>query len=320
MASALNDAVQADEAVGVQVAVVNANGQPLLCWAGGCTSYTSWQTLVSSDSFPLGASFVARPLVAAAMLQTLSFQGIDPTVAVADLWPGCRFSGSLLVNSFCIGGCKSDEFETLVCPPPEPSTAFISNADSLASWVAHKAPALGAGAAVPPWWPPAAHAACCIALLRAMKAGDLRQALGRLFRMAGAGQPTAASGSRVVISKPVLGVESAEVEAEQDALLASVDSDMLQCMHLADVCLANHKAQRSSEEMPCGLASPALDIATTIAYAIKHGHLPEQLLQTAGDLGCIQRTSGGAVVVVLLTCANLELARTLANAAVKNIA
>merc|ERR1711879_234239 len=109
-------------------------------------------------------------------------------------------------------------------------------------------------------------------------------------------------GSPIQISKPVLSVHGAEVIAQQDALVASIGSEELRCMHLSDVCLVNHNALRRCRTLPCGLAAPARSLAACAAHINHAGYIPAHQLSARGDLGCINLGRNGEVVVVLLTC------------------
>lgn len=310
---AAEEAISRGDAVGVQVAVVSADGEVLLSVACGHVAYTSWQRLQVDDCFPLGAPWLARPLIAAASLNALRARGFEAKADATRVWPTFLGPRGTSMARVAEGGLPTDLMETYARPPPKPCTRLMGDIEGLTAWL-EKAPRLDANAAVPPWWPPASHAASNALLLKAAGAGTLGAALRGLFAEA-SGQEllAAADGSSVQISKPVMSVESAEVVASQDALLAAVGNEELRCIHLTDVCLANHEALRQSRDLPCGMAASARGLALTCAHAHRRGLVHPRLLNAVGDLGCISRCSSGHVVVVLLTCANSGLAQQLAH-------
>ncbi|CAJ1375457.1 unnamed protein product [Effrenium voratum] len=156
-----------------------------------------------------------------------------------------------------------------------------------------------------------AGGAACRGLWVAARGGATQWPSGNRFSAAmqklfgEAGRPVyRAALSPVQISKPVLGVESAELEASQDALVASLGTDELRAMHLADVCLANNHALRRSE-LPHGLAASAAAAAAAAATA------DFWATELRNDISCALRRNG-EVAVVFLTCADADLAFELA--------
>ena len=105
-----------------------------------------------------------------------------------------------------------------------------------------------------------------------------------------------------------MSVQSAELEAAQDSLVASLGADEMRAMHLADPCLANQLAHRRSRRA-AGVAASAAS-AAVLARQVPHGLWRE----TSNALSCVRRHQG-QVVVVFLTCADAELATRLADLA-----
>lgn len=313
----IEDAISRNEAVGVQVAVVAADGSVCFSAAYGMVSYTSWQLLRLNDGFPLGAPWLARPMIATATAAALKRQGVELEAEALKMWPKFRGPLGTSVRRMVEGGAPRGALDEWAQPPAKAFTRLLGDGEGLAAWL-ETAPATEASA--PPWWPPAAHAVACELLLRAAGAASLCHSIRGLFVdtcVAGVACGPASS-SPVLISKPIMSVESAEVMASQDALLASVGNEELRCIHLMDPCIANHKALRSSESMPCGLAASARSVAAVAARAHREGLVDRGLWASAGELGCVRRSeTSGDVAVAFLTCANADLARSLADLALQ---
>ncbi|CAE8612958.1 unnamed protein product [Polarella glacialis] len=343
------EAIRSGGAVGVQVAKVASDGTLLLSMSCGTVAYTSWQQLGPNDRFPLGSPCVSRALIATATLRALQERGVTPQAATGGVWLNFPGPAGTSVARVAEGGGPWAK------PPPKASTRFMADLDAIAAWLDH-APPLGAGGAgFAPWWPAAAHAASCAQLLRAAAAGgasnsnsnsynknnsnsnnnnsagasapgsSLGEAIRSLFREAGV-LASPASESPVQISKPILSLEAAEIEASQDSLLASLGAEEMQCMHLMDACLANHELVRGSKELPSGLAASAGGLATVLARALSSrsggscrtscARLWKEVA-AGDDLSCVRAGPQGEVLVVLLTCANADLVKRLANLAAR---
>jgi len=302
--------------VGVQLAVVAADGSLMLSVAAGSVAYTSWRALTANDAFPLGSPSVARILTAASVARSLRMRGVLTNSTARGVWPRCPGPTDLSLEDLVHGGVASGVAEAIVDAPPKPSTRMIAQYETLVAWL-ENAQQRDPGTPTPPWWPPICHVAACGALLRAVGAAPLGQAVRNLFADAGASSRlVSAVTSPVLVSKQVMTVEGAEVEAAQDNLLASLGAAELRCMHLADACILNHDALRQATDLPCGLAAPAEALALVAAHAFRQGLVPAWLLESADDLTCIQRGPSGELAVVLLSCANIALARELATVAV----
>ncbi|CAE8674338.1 unnamed protein product [Polarella glacialis] len=328
------EAIRSGGAVGVQVAKVASDGTLLLSMSCGTVAYTSWQQLGPNDRFPLGSPCVSRALIATATLRALQERGVTPQAATGGVWLNFPGPAGTSVARVAEGGGPWAK------PPPKASTRFMADLDAIAAWLDH-APPLGAGGAgFAPWWPAAAHAASCAQLLRAAAAGgasnsnsnsynknnsnsnnnnsagasapgsSLGEAIRSLFHEAGV-LASPASESPVQISKPILSLEAAEIEASQDSLLASLGAEEMQCMHLMDACLANHELVRGSKELPSGLAASAGGLATVLARALSSrsggscrtscARLWKEVA-AGDDLSCVRAGPQGEVLVVLLTC------------------
>eukprot|EP00435_Cladocopium_sp_Y103_P010888 s1981_g2.t2 len=285
---------------GIQVVKVDQQGKLQLSLATGCVAYTSWQPLHESDPFPLGCTVLGAPLLAAATARVLKKRGILLNApAEALLWP--KYSGPLTVGDVLMGRkaiCKA---------PAQASTRMLADLSALMKWL-ETAPA--ADGLAPAWWPAAEREAASAWLLKsgqpqlqlpgdAMK--DFFAEVRRpLFK---------AKMSPVQISKPIMSVESAEVEAAQDTLVASLGADEMRAMHLTDVCLVNHPAMRDSERCFGFSASAA-------SAAVAALHVQDAFWQGAvltNQLSCVKRNQQGELAVVFLTCADADLAQNLAD-------
>lgn len=313
--SLIEEAVLRSEAVGVQVAIVTADGRPKFSAAYGMVSYISWQALQRDYGFPLGAPWLARPIIAAATAAALQKKGISLDADIHSAWPEFQGPRGTSIRRIIEGGDPLGAHDVWTEAPSKPFTRLLGDGSKLAA-LFEKAAAISLDASSPPWWPPVAHAVACSLLLRAARAEPLPACIRDLFHEA-CGNAVAcspASASPVKISKPIMSVESAEVMASQDALLAATGNEELRCIHLMDPCLANNDALRNSETMPCGLAASAANIATLVAQAHRSNYVDRRLWATADDLGCIKRCSvSGNIAVVLVSCANADLASKLAD-------
>ncbi|CAK9006832.1 unnamed protein product [Durusdinium trenchii] len=288
-------------AVGIQVAKVDANGQLQLSLSLGCVSYTSWQPLHESDPFPLGCTVLGAPLFATAVAAELRKRGIALNApAKTFLWS--KYSGPLTVGDI-LRGTK------LICKaPPQATSRMLADLPALMKWL-ESAPA--ADGTAPAWWPSAEREAACAWLLKGGRQSpssvmkDLFSEVRRpMFR---------ACMSPIQISKPIMSVESAEVEAAQDSLVASLGADEMRAMHLTDVCLANHPALRDSERSFGQAASAASAAAAAL-------HVKDELWDKAtlsNQLSCAKRSRQGELAVVFLTCADADLALQLAELALE---
>eukprot|EP00931_Biecheleriopsis_adriatica_P003534 TRINITY_DN105335_c0_g1_i1.p1 TRINITY_DN105335_c0_g1~~TRINITY_DN105335_c0_g1_i1.p1 ORF type:complete len:1024 (+),score=169.26 TRINITY_DN105335_c0_g1_i1:42-3113(+) len=301
LARVFDAAIAKGTAIGVQIAKVTGDGRQILSMCRGTPSYTSWENLHTSDPFPLGSPCIARALVAAAAELSLRSRGASLAADVSDLWP--KFQGPAKTTALAL----LDGAKPWSKPPPRPSVSLLADLHAMIAWLENEPSS--AESRFPPWWPPAVHTAACAALLRGAATQPLSEALRELFAIVG--KPLfRANMSPIRISKPLMSVESAEVEAAQDALVASIGAEELRNMHLADVCLTNSTAVRSSE-CPGGFAATAASLAAVAARTWSRWKQAAE----GDDLSCVKRNSRGEVVVVLLTCANAELAQQLATLA-----
>lgn len=139
----------------------------------------------------------------------------------------------------------------------------------------------------PAWWPAAEREAASAWLL---KSGQLLPGDAMKDFFAEVRRPLfKAKMSPVQISKPIMSVESAEVEAAQDTLVASLGADEMRAMHLTDVCLVNHPAMRDSERC-FGLSACAASAAVAAL------HVQDEFWQGAvltNQLSCVKRNQQG---------------------------
>ncbi|CAK9006838.1 unnamed protein product [Durusdinium trenchii] len=216
------------------------------------------------------------------------------------LWS--KYSGPLTVGDI-LRGTK------LICKaPPQATSRMLADLPALMKWL-ESAPA--ADGTAPAWWPSAEREAACAWLLKGGRQSpssvmkDLFSEVRRpMFR---------ACMSPIQISKPIMSVESAEVEAAQDSLVASLGADEMRAMHLTDVCLANHPALRDSERSFGQAASAASAAAAAL-------HVKDELWDKAtlsNQLSCAKRSRQGELAVVFLTCADADLALQLAELALE---
>lgn len=288
-------------AVGIQLVKVDRQGKLQLSLATGCVAYTSWQPLHESDPFPLGCTVLGAPLLAAATAKVLKKRGILLNApAEALLWP--KYSGPLTVGDVLMGRkaiCKA---------PSRASTRMLADLSALMKWL-ETAPA--ADGLAPAWWPAAEREAASAWLL---KSGQLLPGDAMKDFFAEVRRPLfKAKMSPVQISKPIMSVESAEVEAAQDTLVASLGADEMRAMHLTDVCLVNHPAMRDSERC-FGLSACAASAAVAAL------HVQDEFWQGAvltNQLSCVKRNQQGELAVVFLTCADADLAQHLADVALE---
>ncbi|OLP84553.1 Ribosomal large subunit pseudouridine synthase B [Symbiodinium microadriaticum] len=208
----------------IQIAKVSRDGSTILNLAFGHVAYTSWQPLHPTDAFPLhGTAFMAT-LVTASTAHALRQKGISLSAPVASLlWTKFPAPSGTTVGEVLSGAGPWSQ------APAAPSARRLADLQEMLKWLETAPPASGS---CPSWWPATAHATVCAALLR--KVGRTpSEALQSFFSQAS--RPFfKATQSPVQISKPILSVESAEVEASQDALVASLGADDMRCMHLAD--------------------------------------------------------------------------------------
>jgi len=288
-------------AVGIQIARVSRDGSTILNLAFGHVAYTSWQPLHPTDAFPLhGTAFMAT-LVTASTAHALRQKGISLSAPVASLlWTKFPAPSGTTVGEVVRGAGPWSQ------APAAPSARHLADLQEMLKWLETAPPASGS---CPSWWPATAHATVCAALLR--KVGRTpSDALQSFFSQAS--RPFfKATQSPIQISKPILSVESAEVEASQDALVASLGADDMRCMHLADVCLPNSAALRGSE-LFAGAASAAsfgAGLAMSVDFWSK--------TMLSNSVSCAKRSASGEVAIVLLTCADAELAPRLAELALR---
>ncbi|CAE7239280.1 atpD [Symbiodinium pilosum] len=213
---------------GIQVATVSRDGSTRLNLAFGHIAYTSWQPIHPTDPFPLHATAFIATLIAASTANMLRQRGISLSAPLSSiLWKKFPAPPGTTVGDVVRGAGPWSQ------APTSPSAKRLSDLQAMLKWL-ENAPA--ANGSCPPWWPPTAHAAVCAALLQ--KAGSTPSAALQSF-FAQASRPCfKATMSPVQISKPVMSVESAEVEAAQDTIVASLGADEMRCMHLADAVLA----------------------------------------------------------------------------------
>ena len=289
-------------AVGIQVAKVNQQGQLQISLTLGCVAYTSWQPLHDSDPFPLGGTVLGEPLLAAATARVLQKGGISlNSPAKPLLWP--KYAGSLTVGDVLMG-------KKAICKAPAcASTRMLADLGALMKWL-ETAPA--ADGLAPAWWPQAEREAASAWLLKSvqkMPGDSVKDFFAEVRRPI-----FTANMSPVQISKHIMSVESAEVEAAQDTLVASLGADEMRAMHLTDVCLVNHPAMRESERC-FGLAASAASAAVA-ALDVKNDFWPTRTAET-NQLSCAKRNRQGELAVVFLTCADADLAQQLAEIALE---
>lgn len=192
--------------------------------------------------------------------------------------------------------------------PARASTRMLADLGALMKWL-ETAPA--ADGLAPAWWPQAEREAASAWLLKSVQKlpGDsvkdfFAEVRRPIFK---------ANMSPVQISKHIMSVESAEVEAAQDTLVASLGADEMRAMHLTDVCLVNHPAMRESERC-FGLAASAASAAVA-ALDVKNDFWPTRT--ATNQLSCAKRNRQGELAVVFLTCADADLAQQLAEIALE---
>ncbi|CAJ1435134.1 unnamed protein product, partial [Effrenium voratum] len=113
---------------GIQVAKVDASGQVLISEAFGCVGYCSWQAIHPSDPFPLGATVLSQPLLAAATARALQKRGISLSASAERLlWPN---AGPFTVGDVVRGKLQSKA-------PPAASSRLLGDLKKLMEWLEH---------------------------------------------------------------------------------------------------------------------------------------------------------------------------------------